>query len=231
MPVYEDEKTDVVFDENNVAYKMPFTIELIDFHIDEYRPELFLINKNSDIIPSDMKDKGFYMDEKVSSKTINGWNILVEHFMEESVYVDSNYIPDKTSGSVSSAFVKVSNKDTIIYGWVSSGSYKYSPQALKLSDTLLLAMTIPSTKKYSSEIIITDADGIKKNAKIEVNKPYSINGWTIYQLSYDEKMGKWSRLSVFELVRDPWIIVVYVGIFMLLAGSLFMLWYGKIKVK
>jgi hypothetical protein len=42
----------------------------------------------------------------------------------------------------------------------------------------------------------------------------------IYQYGYDESMGKYSRQSVFELVRDPWLPLVYTGIFMLLAGAL-----------
>lgn len=32
-------------------------------------------------------------------------------------------------------------------------------------------------------------------------------------------MGKWSNVSVFELVTDPWLPIVYVGIFMLLIGA------------
>ena len=57
------------------------------------------------------------------------------------------------------------------------------------------------------------------HTEIEVNKPFTINGWKIYQLSYNEQMGKWSNLSIFELVTDPWMPVVYVGIFMLLFGA------------
>jgi hypothetical protein len=50
----------------------------------------------------------------------------------------------------------------------------------------------------------------------------SIGGWKIYQYSYDTVRGKWSQYSVFELVIDPWLPVVYLGIFMLLAGSVFL---------
>lgn len=32
-------------------------------------------------------------------------------------------------------------------------------------------------------------------------------------------MGKWSNVSVFELVTDPWLPIVYTGIFMLLIGA------------
>jgi hypothetical protein len=33
-------------------------------------------------------------------------------------------------------------------------------------------------------------------------------------------MGKWSTLSVFELVSDPWLPVVYIGILFLAIGAL-----------
>lgn len=52
-----------------------------------------------------------------------------------------------------------------------------------------------------------------------MNRPFAIEGWKIYQLSYNEQMGKWSNLSVFELVKDHWLPVVYIGIFMLLFGA------------
>ena len=54
---------------------------------------------------------------------------------------------------------------------------------------------------------------------IEVNKPFELEGWKIYQLSYDESKGRWSDISVFELVRDPWLPVVYTGIWMMIAGA------------
>ena len=32
-------------------------------------------------------------------------------------------------------------------------------------------------------------------------------------------MGRWSETSTFELVKDPWLPAVYLGIFLLLAGA------------
>ena len=66
---------------------------------------------------------------------------------------------------------------------------------------------------------------------IEVNKPVSIDGWKIYQTGYDEMLGRWSDRSVIELVRDPWLPVVYIGIFMILIGTLYLLWMGKGRTK
>ena len=49
----------------------------------------------------------------------------------------------------------------------------------------------------------------------------------MYQLSYDEKFGKWSKLSVIELVRDPWLPVVYTGIFMMIIGAVYLIFKGR----
>ena len=45
-------------------------------------------------------------------------------------------------------------------------------------------------------------------------------------MGYDEKSGKWSELSLVEGVRDPWLPVVYVGFFMILAGNTLFFWKG-----
>ena len=80
-------------------------------------------------------------------------------------------------------------------------------------------MPEPEPKRFASEVTVYTKEGERTDALIEVNKPLSIGGWKIYQLSYDETKGKWSRTSIFELVRDPWLPVVYAGILMMLLGS------------
>ena len=74
-------------------------------------------------------------------------------------------------------------------------------------------------KRFASEVSITTKKGEKINAVIDVNKPISVEGWRIYQYDYDQSMGADCDVSIFELVRDPWMPVVYVGIYMLLAGA------------
>jgi cytochrome c biogenesis protein ResB len=86
-------------------------------------------------------------------------------------------------------------------------------------------------KRYVSEVTIFTEDGKSIPATIEVNKPIKVNGWKIYQLSYDETMGKWSRKSTFELVRDPWLPVVYTGITMMLLGAVYLFAFAKIGKK
>ena len=74
-------------------------------------------------------------------------------------------------------------------------------------------------KKYASVVSAYTQSGEKLTDTILVNKPLEIEGWKVYQVSYDESLGRWSDTSVFELVRDPWLPVVYTGIILMLAGA------------
>ena len=74
-------------------------------------------------------------------------------------------------------------------------------------------------QRFASEVMIFTQEGTITGGTIEVNRPMEIEGWKIYQLSYDETKGRWSDISVFELVRDPWLPVVYTGIIMMMAGA------------
>ena len=75
-------------------------------------------------------------------------------------------------------------------------------------------------KRFASDISVYTEDGKTVQGTVEVNKPLKVNGWKIYQYGYDVRMGPESTYSVFQLVRDPWIFWVYLGIYMMIAGAL-----------
>lgn len=144
------------------------------------------------------------------------------------------YIASDASGSACALLVRVTrgvnangSSDTnlikgqkqVVTGWITSGSYLFPYQALRLKDGRMLAMPNREPRRFASLVNIYTQGGQNIQTEIEVNKPFTIEGWKIYQLSYNEQMGKWSNLSVFELVTDPWLPVVYIGIFMLLIGA------------
>ena len=136
------------------------------------------------------------------------------------------YIASDATGTACAILVKVTTGNApykgvhhSYTGWVTSGSYLFPYQALRLDDGRMLAMPNREPRRFASLVDIYTKSGQNIQTEIEVNKPFSIEGWTIYQLSYNEQMGKWSNLSIFELVTDPWLPVVYVGIFMLLIGA------------
>jgi len=78
-------------------------------------------------------------------------------------------------------------------------------------------------KRFASDIQILTKSGHNFLTTVDVNKPVSVEGWKIYQYGYDTEKGAESTTSIFELVKDPWIVFVYAGIFMMIAGALCML--------
>lgn len=59
-----------------------------------------------------------------------------------------------------------------------------------------------------------------KPAVVEVNAPARCGGYRFYQAGYDERHGSY---TVLEVVRNPWIAVVWTGAAMLAAGALILL--------
>ena len=81
-------------------------------------------------------------------------------------------------------------------------------------------------KRFASDVVVKGKSGKDITAVIEVNKPLKVDGWKMYQYGYDEEAGTESQVSILEIVKDPWLPLVYVGIFMMLAGALLMLVTG-----
>ncbi len=87
---------------------------------------------------------------------------------------------------------------------------------MRLDSLTSLVMPEREPQRFASEVKVYTQEGTIMESTIEVNRPMEIAEWKIYQLSYDESKGRWSDISVFELVRDPWLPVVYAGIIMMM---------------
>ncbi|UCH15036.1 MAG: cytochrome c biogenesis protein ResB [Bacteroidales bacterium] len=216
------------FDRNNKTYEMPLAIRLIKFDIESYNPKIAVIDKVTGKI-SGKRNKNVSTIEKTKQIIMGEFNITINKFYKESYWFGSLFKPVEYTGAAPSALISVVNINSgdTIQGWITSGSYKLRAQSLQLDENNLLVMLSPEPRRFSSEVQVITKSGSRKRAIIEVNKPYKIMGWNLYQLGYNQKMGKWSEISIIELVRDPWLPVVYVGIFMLIAGAIFMFWQGK----
>ena len=99
--------------------------------------------------------------------------------------------------------------------------------ALSLEGNLSLVMPEREPRRYASAVTVYTEQGEQRSDTITVNHPMDINGWKIYQLSYDDSMGEWSQTSVFELVSDPWLPYVYAGIALMLLGAVLMFFRKK----
>ena len=114
------------------------------------------------------------------------------------------------------------------------GAVKEMPIAIELKRFIMETYDDGSPKRFASEIQILTKTGKNIETIVDVNKPYEVDGWKIYQYGYDTQMGAQSQISILELVSDPWLPLVYVGIYMMLAGAVVLLLQGnnkKLRVK
>lgn len=230
MNCYENQNVGRAVDTSGKVVELPFSIQLLNFNIDEFRPKVILVD-NQTGQPIENKGKVQFELLDMDSFIISSYHIKVEQFLASSGKVGDAYFSVNEPGSAPSAKVKITNltDHSNISGWICSGSYVHQPEALKINDNHSLVMLPAEPRKFSSELNIQTKDGQKIKTTLEVNKPFHIEGWTIYQLGYNTEMGRWSNLSVLDLVRDPWLPVVYLGIFLMMAGAGFLFIFGKPK--
>ena len=215
--------------------ELSLAIQLDSFLIEEYPPKLVIIeHETGKMLPASRP--GSYMFDGVGKTTqLAGYRVeIIEYLPHAAVFRDSsftNVVPMMMEGAAEAIRVKVSKPGLSQpkEGWVSNGSYLFPHSVLQIDDAISVAMPQQEVKRYSSHVTVYTEEGTTRQAVIEVNKPLSVEEWMIYQYSYDDAKGKYSDTSLFELVRDPWLKVVYTGIIMLLAGALFLFIAGPKK--
>jgi hypothetical protein len=210
--------------------ELPLAIQLEKFTIDEYPPKLLIINSQTGKSVPAKNPEIALIDKHFREGNILKWRIRVLKNLPLAAPVvtsdTTKYVEWQSSGAVTALLVEAQRmKDgravgPPTVGWVTCGSYLFPFQELKLTKQLSLVMARREPERYASRIHVYTESQKNIVATVEVNKPVSVDGWRIYQLSYDEAMGRWSETSTFELVKDPWLPAVYVGIYMLLAGAI-----------
>ena len=208
-------------DRQSLIHELPIAIELHSFTIDEYPPQYTIIDNETGQIIQEAS-----------------WQIVQDTLFEYAAprpesdsYVEWRSMGACTASHITATRVASTEADDAdsqkVAGWVSCGSFMFPYRALRLDERCSAVMPEREPKRYASEVTVYSESGEKVDAVIEVNHPLEIEGWKIYQLSYDEALGRWSDTSVFELVRDPWLPWVYAGIYMLLAGALLTFFTNK----
>lgn len=215
-------------DDKGKMHELPIAIQLKDFTIDEYPPKLMLIDAKTGVPIPEKHPITLLLDSVFKTGDLQGWTVSLNKKLDESAPMmtkdTTNYLPWHSSGAVTAVNITAISKDgkKEKTGWVTNGSYQFPYQILPLDDKVSIAMPEREPQRYASKVEIMTQSGKHEVGVIEVNKPYAIDGWKIYQVSYDVKMGKWSDTSVVELVKDPWLPFVYTGILMMMLGAIVM---------
>lgn len=231
VPVYEGRSVNTGFNTLGYEVKLPFTVTLFDFNIDEFPAKIAFVNAHSQIIDPKLKNNLKLAREGDKFK-IATYKLHIEKVLQLAIPDSAgNFVLSNNQTAAQAVLVCLYNNsgNAVSRGWLSAGSPLVKPAYLPVDSMYFMALTLPQPRRFSSHVELTNSREVKINTRIEVNKPVKIEGWKLYQTGYDTEKGRFSTLSVFEAVRDPWIPVVYFGIFMLLAGALFMFWLGSNK--
>ena len=213
-------------DDKGHLVELPLAIELKDFTIDEYPPKLMLIDNETGRTLPEKSPVHLLLEEGVSTGNLQDWQLTIEQSipMAASVATEDTlkFTEFHSMGATYAVYLKAVNQKSRLAkeGWVSCGSFLFPYRAMRLDSLTSLVMPEREPQRFASEVKIYTQEGTITEGTIEVNRPMEVEGWKIYQLSYDETKGRWSDVSVFELVRDPWLPIVYAGIIMMMAGAI-----------
>ena len=213
-------------DDQGGVHELDLAVCLHEFSIDMYPAKLIIVeHKSGKSLPLDKPDV-MLLEEGVKEGYIDGWHITIDEFFDKAASTGTGdslkFVAWPSMGGCCALKATAEKGGVKKSGYVSCGSFMFPYTALELSKEISLVMPEREPKRFASDVTVYTQQGEEIRDTIEVNKPLKVNGWKIYQLSYDETMGEWSQTSIFEMVRDPWLPYVYVGIFMMLGGAVMM---------
>jgi len=207
--------------------QLPFALILKEFDIKMFPAKIGIIeNKTDEIIKgnnkilSSNKDSVIYfMDYKISLKK----------YLSNAINFNGKYHFVNDQGSAPAANILIEKNEKIRDAWISCGSFMYPSTFFEIDSNYTLVMLEPEPKLFKSDIKIIHKNSKTESFVLEVNQPVNIMGWDIYQTDYNKEMGKWSDYSVIEMVKDPWLNFVYLGIFMMMFGAFSLIFLGVKK--
>lgn len=231
MTVVKDSTERIAVDAEGRVHDLDMALRLNQFRIDTYPAKLVVVdNATGNNLPTDRPD-ALTIEKGVGEGIINGWHVTIHEFLTHAKPTGNGdslrFVASTSVGSCCALRATAVRDGVVRTGWISCGSFMFAPVSLTLTDQCSLLMPPLEPRRYASDVTVIGNDGHEQRDTIEVNKPLDYGGWKIYQLDYDEQMGEWSTLSVFELVSDPWLPFVYLGIFMMLAGAVLSFFKGK----
>ncbi len=232
IPLYEGQESSVAYEmPSEKPVRVPYSIYLKEFVIDEYVPQFALYDPASDTVVAD-KSKMLPEVKKGAKAEWPGIAVVTVLDYLPSAIPDSkgNPVPARDSKGVSVAKVRIVEEGKTYEEWISAGSPEIKPRFVPVGKYFLV-MKAGQPKAFRSDVMIKGAEGERSTEMLEVNKPIDFHGWKLYQMGYDEKAGKWSTMSLVEAVHDPWLPAVYCGFFMIMAGNLLYFWKGVKKME
>lgn len=226
MYLTEGQTTWYAYNNKQETIELPFALTLEDFLLENYPAKIAIVDVKTNKI-LEQNGKPAIVDLPIDKNiTMLGHDIKTTEYMQLALPdSSSNYKPSIDTGAVQAAFITVNNAK----GWVSPGNFFNPMTILPIDDTIAIAMLTPEPRRYASYLKVITAKKERFDAVIEVNNPIEIAGWKLYQSDYDSRLGYWSRHSILEIVKDPWLPIVFVGLYIMILGAFLIIFQGKTK--
>ncbi len=212
--------------ESETPQPLPFSIFLHDFSLEEYPPQLLLYDPHSGII-FDERSKAAVLIRKGITASWSGLDVQVLDYLPYAL-PGKNGVPEPADRKAGIPFAKIRiilAKTAPREEWITTGSPMVDTRDAQ-AGSLYLGIRPGTPKAFRSTVTVSSERGEQTKATLEVNHPVNFDGWKFYQMGYDQKAGRWSQVSVIEVIRDPWLPAVYLGFFMIMAGNLLFFWNG-----
>jgi len=227
---------------------LPFSISMQRFEIKNNPSEILFYDSSGFPIKTKLKKEAGFI-EKDKTFYFKDWEITVINYIESATPRKEDFIPYEMDcdhpAFMSAAYLEAKNvqTDAEVEGWVTCGNVRdHSPEISRLlmrlkyffPSTYLdigeysISIGQPGRKKFASHVRILTPEGNKYERIVEVNKPFRLNDLYMYQIDckyvlLHPESNDPVRISTLQIVKDPWLKIVYIGFFMLLAGSLHMI--------
>ncbi|MEK7414470.1 MAG: hypothetical protein AAB263_14240, partial [Planctomycetota bacterium] len=200
-----------------------FAVRLDDFVLERFPPVLLLVTDQGNGFSI---RRGEVLLGPNAHEHINDLDISIIEWLAQAALVNGIPQPYLDAAAGPAARVRVSNQSgsKLAEGWLHALSVFGDDLYLTLPDGRTLHMEQPRPRKFLSKATIFAIDEQPEVVAIQVNQPYRRDGWMLYQLSYDERLGPASRRSTLEAVEDRVLPTLYIGIGLLLLGVLMHLW-------
>lgn len=210
------------------ALHLPFSITLKKFHLEEFPPTLAVatLNPHSADGSADIDPGEQFIAPKMRER-IGDYTVTVQSFLPRAARVEGVWKKVEFPAAAPAAQIAVTDRkgQTVGEGWVSSGSMYSEGEIVQVAENAAVFMPQPKPREFRSTVSI-ERNGKQETREILVNKPILVDGYKLYQVSYNAEMGAASDYSGIEVVRDRGLPVVYAGMFLLLGGAAMMLWNG-----
>ena len=230
MYAFEGKEESKAYNSEGEQVNLPITIALNDFDMEEYPPKLVVVDNKSLVMQPENAPSFYQIDYNNNTGRLLDWKIEIQEYIHRATEEENGSFKEtKMSMANPAVKVKAVNLHTgeAREGWVSFGNKMQTFTALRLNDDYSIVMTGSEPKRFVSDLSVSVSGKEGKHVVLEVNKPFRTGNWMIYQYGYDNKAGKLSAYSILEIVYDPWIYGVYIGIVLLAAGSVCLLWGGR----